>query len=215
MQTEKVYFRLTRFSRFYVVGLLIGVSMYCMLMCQTPLGAESALTSYDPDRMPTGFRRNWITGKRFATVPAEPIRVEVEEGESGLLLELITGAIPLMTRRLANALTGAGIGNIDFFEAEIHDLETEVVHRSHLAFNLIGDVAAADLGKSVFQAHDGPMISVDFDSLAIDESKTRGALMFRLAESVNGIVVHDSIKNAVEAAGIDTLRFLPPPQWVG
>ena len=79
--------------------------MYYMLMCQTPLGAESALTSYDPDRMPTGFRRNWITGKRFATVPAEPILVEIEEGESGLLLELITGAIPLMTRRLANALT--------------------------------------------------------------------------------------------------------------
>lgn len=189
--------------------------MYYMLMCQTPLGAESALTSYDPDRMPTGFLRNWITGKRFATVPAEPISVEIEEGESGLLLELITGAIPLMTRRLANALIEAGIGNIDFFETEIHDLGSDEVHRSHLAFNLIGAVAAADLGKSVFQAPDGPTISVDFDSLVIDEGKTRGALMFRLAESVNGIVVHESIKDAVEAAGIDTLRFLPPAQWVG
>jgi len=51
--------------------------------------------------------------------------------------------------------------------------------------------------------------------LVIDEAKTRGALLFRLAESVNGIVVHETIKNAIEATGIDTLTFMPPEEWVG
>jgi hypothetical protein len=39
--------------------------------------------------------------------------------------------------------------------------------------------------------------------------------MFRLAESVNGIVVHESVKKAIEAAEIDTLTFIPPEEWVG
>jgi len=57
--------------------------------------------------------------------------------------------------------------------------------------------------------------AMNINSLTIDESKTRGALMFRLAEAVNGIVVHKSVKNAIEAAGVDTLTFIPPEEWVG
>jgi hypothetical protein len=43
--------------------------------------------------------------------------------------------------------------------------------------------------------------------------KARGALMFRSAESVNVIIVHPSIRDAVEAAGINTLTFLEPEDW--
>lgn len=64
-------------------------------------------------------------------------------------------------------------------------------------------------------APDGPMVSVDFDSLAIDAARARGALMFRLAESVSGIVVHESVRKAVEAAGIDSLSFTVPADWAG
>ena len=38
--------------------------------------------------------------------------------------------------------------------------------------------------------------------------------MFRLAESVMGIVVHESVKQAIEAAGIDTLTFVDPAEWI-
>ena len=76
-------------------------------------------------------------------------------------------------------------------------------------------VAAADLAASRYDAPEGPLISVDFDSLAIDDAKTGGALMFRLAECVTCIIVHESVRNIVEAEGIDTLDFLDPKNWIG
>lgn len=189
--------------------------MYFMLMCQSPPNAERAMFSYDPDRLRNGLRRLWNTGVRFEEPPQEPIRVEIEPGESGVLLEFSSNLIPLMTHRLSNVLKESGVSNIDFYNAEICELETGKIYVTHVVFNLIGVLAAADLTKSEYQAYDSPLISVDFDSLAIDENKTRGALMFRLAESVNGIVIHESVKSAIEAAGIDTLTFIPPEEWVG
>ena len=189
--------------------------MYFMLMCQTPKGFERARLTYHPDRLPNGLRRHWASGAVFAVPPREPVQIEIVEEEAGLLLEYYTSGIAIMSRRLAKALQDTGIDNIDFYEAEIHDLKSGNVIKSHLAFNLIGAIAAADLSQSKYQALDGPLISVDFDSLTIDEGKTRGARMFRLAESVNGVAVHESVKDAIEAAGIDTLTFAPPDQWVG
>lgn len=189
--------------------------MYFMMMCQTPRGAKSALTSYAPDNMPDGFPRDWAEGRRFASPPSTPVRVDVEQGESGILLEMMTGAIPLMSRRLADVLSRSGVANIEFYDAAIHDLESGAVHTGHVAFNIVGAIAAADLGKSVFDDSEGSLIAVDFDSLTIDATKTRGALVFRLAESINGIAVHERIVDAIEEAGIDSLTFLPPEDWVG
>jgi len=189
--------------------------MYFMLMCQTPHGFERARLTYSPDRLPDGDRRHWATGGVFPAPPREPIQIEILEEEAGLLLEYYDTNISIMSRRLAKVLGDAGVDNIDFYETEIHDLKSGEVLKSHLAFNLIGAIEAADLANSKYQALDGPLITVDFDSLAIDESKTRGALMFRLAESTNGVAVHESVREKIEAAGIDTLSFFDPEDWVG
>lgn len=184
--------------------------MFFMLECFSPEEADHAqFTLSDDDEL------SWITGRRFAEPPKLPFRLSIEPGEDGVLPELTDVPIPLMTPRLAAALGQAGVANIDFYPTEIHNLETGAILRDLLAFNLIGLVAAADLEKSLYAAPDGLLLSVDFDSLVIDEAKTRGALLFRLAESVNGIVVHETIKNAIEATGIDTLTFMPPEEWVG
>ena len=189
--------------------------MYYMLKCHSPFETQPSLLDYNPDRLSDGFLRGWKTGKRFLQSPVEPISIQIDEGESGVLLEYYDATVALMSTRLAKVLTDTGVSNIDFYKAEIHDLETGEMHRDRLAFNLIGAIAAADFAKSKFQADDGYLISVDFDSLAIDDAKTRGALMFRLAESVNGVVVHETVKAAIEAAGINTLTFIPPEEWVG
>jgi hypothetical protein len=59
------------------------------------------------------------------------------------------------------------------------------------------------------------MISMDFNSLAIDEAAAGGALLFRLAESVNAIVVHERVRRHLEASGITTLTFIEPEDWAG
>lgn len=55
----------------------------------------------------------------------------------------------------------------------------------------------------------------EFERGCLLPAKTRGTLMFRLAEAVNAIVIHEKVKAAVQAAGIDTLTFMPPEDWVG
>ncbi len=184
--------------------------MFFMLECFSPDEADHAQFSLAEDD-----ELSWMSGRRFTKPPQQPVRLTIEPGESGVLPEFTDVPLPLMTPRLAAALEKAGVSNIDYYPAEVHDIETGAVHRDLLAFNLIGAIAAADLAKSQYDAPDGALISVDFDSLSIDEKKTRGALMFRLAESVNGIVVHESVKKVIEAAGIDTLTFIPPEEWVG
>jgi hypothetical protein len=46
------------------------------------------------------------------------------------------------------------------------------------------------------------MGDVDFHALVLDESRINGQLMFRLAENLSAIVVHESVRKAIEAAGI-------------
>ncbi|MCC6337682.1 MAG: hypothetical protein IT380_27280, partial [Myxococcales bacterium] len=59
------------------------------------------------------------------------------------------------------------------------------------------------------------MISADIDSLVIDETRARGALMFRLAESLNAILIHDDVCEAILDAGIETLSFFETDAWAG
>ncbi len=73
---------------------------------------------------------------------------------------------------------------------------------------MVGVITAADLANSKFDPEQPEnMISMGFDSLAIDSDKTKGALMFRLAESITTILVHEQVVKAVEAAGIPLVRF--------
>lgn len=128
--------------------------MYYLLLCQTPYGFERSILSYDPAATADGMTRGWKSGKRFLEPPAEPILIEIEEELSGLLLEYYDAAIPVMSHRLAEALTAAGVSNIDYYEAEMHDWKTDEIHRSHVVFNLIGAIAAADLSKSAYRARE-------------------------------------------------------------
>jgi hypothetical protein len=131
------------------------------------------------------------------------------------MLELWKAPLPLMTRRLLSALQGAGVDNIESFAAEVYDPRTGETFTDYVAFNIVGTVRAADLSQSTYQAPDGSLVSVDFDSVVLEASRARGVLVFRLAESVNAIVVHDSVRRHVLAKGIDTLTFIEPEDWAG
>jgi hypothetical protein len=69
---------------------------------------------------------------------------------------------------------------------EIVDVESGTRYDDFLAFNVVGLVAKADVGKA------------------------NCALLFRKAESPSQILVHESIKAKAEAEGIRDLRFLEP-----
>ena len=109
---------------------------------------------------------------------------------------------PLWRDDFIQALRDCGIYNFDTYNVAIHDPDDGTVHTNYKAVNVLGLVAAADMEKSIATVHDGiPLIDVDFDELVIDEKKTRGISLFRLAESTNAILVHERLRDCLLEKG--------------
>jgi hypothetical protein len=195
--------------------------MYYVMVAQSPDDEDMAMLRYRPDEP----LRSWSSATKFSSAPGvppeeqpppEPIRAEVKPNRSGAMIEFWDFPVPLMTKRLYQALCDAGVSNVDVYAAEIFDPNTNTRYDNYVAFNIVGKVAAADLSQSdVDERVPERIVSMEFRSLAIAEGATTGALMFRLAESVNAIVVDERVKRHVEAQGFETVAFVVPEDWAG
>lgn len=160
--------------------------------------------------------RSWMTGKAFDKQPPLPIIVKLRgtDEDDWTLGDLWLTPITVMSKRLYETLVQAGVATMDTYPVELHDPVNGTLHENFIAFNITCKLSAADASNTTFAPENtDTLISADIDSLAIDANKASDALLFRLAESVNTIIVHESIKQAIEAAGIDTLTFIKPEDW--
>jgi hypothetical protein len=159
---------------------------------------------------------SWMSGTPFSAPISTPIQLYWDPNdEEGPAQPLYKPGIPMMAREVLSTLRSAGVDNIDAYDVEMRSHASAEIDRSYVAFNLIGLVAAADRSKSKIVADGGPpLIAVGFDAVSIDTRSTLGQLMFRLAENVTAIVVHDRIKNALEAKHTG-LSFVEPEHWFG
>ncbi len=185
---------------------------YFVLNCEDPDEGYLARLSYSPD----DSARSWILGERFATPPPLPVAATVRGlgDDDTVMAELWKSPLPAMSKRLHGALLAAGVSNLDVYDLDIKDPASGNVLQDHVAFNLIGKVAAVDLQRAHL-AKDSVerMVSASFDSLALDESRIGGILMFRLAEALSTIVIHRSVRERIEAASITTLSYYLPADW--
>lgn len=121
----------------------------------------------------------------------------------------LRASAPLFRIDLIAALHTCGVDNLETFPASITDPDSGLEHLDYKATNIVGLIGAVDMAKSNVTIHrNGPaIIDVDLDGFAIDESKTYGQLFFRLAESTNGIIVHESVCEFLLKQGFDDLAF--------
>src|SRR5690606_1790653 len=113
-------------------------------------------------------------------------------------------------------IESAGVDNLQLFDAVLIDPQRGRTHRDYKAVNIIGMVAMADLAQSTTMGtSDSELIDVDFDRLVFKEKSSGEHLIFRLAESVNAIVVHDRVKQKIEAAGLPGMTFYASGEWSG
>lgn len=125
-------------------------------------------------------------------------------------------SVPIMHDSVRAALEAAGVSNIQYFDAALSNPLTGEVRNDYKAFNIVGLVACADMAASqMMGTSSSTMGDADFHSLVIDESKTGGALMFRLAENISAIVVHKQVRDAISAAGLPGFVFYGPGEWSG
>jgi len=134
---------------------------------------------------------------------------EYEEGGNGLA-EFYYEAFPLMSDALIAELKKAGATNLQTYPAILKMPEVGLVVSDYKVVNVVGKLAAADMNKSEYIDMGGMgIIAVGFKNLVIDKNKTHNALLFRLAESLTDIVIHESVKEHLETCGFKYLRYIP------
>jgi len=164
----------------------------------------------------------WYHGHKLKIAVPTPLNYVLEKDpddpeDCNMNMLYDSKAFPLIHKSLLEALTAAGVNNLELFPARITNPNTGEVHEDYQAFNVVGLVSAADLEKSTLmnEADTPTLLDTDFDSLVIDESKTMGFRLFRLAENCSAIVVDEKVKAAVEERGIPGIVFYGSGEWSG
>ena len=130
-----------------------------------------------------GQRFSVDASKAWLKPPKEPLRIEIKEGrENDPFPTFLEEPVPIMSKKLLAVLKATGVDNIDSYEAELYYADGRLASTDYVVFNLIGVVSAVDMENSEYDTdQQDRVISMSFDSLTIDETKTFGFLMFRLA----------------------------------
>lgn len=159
---------------------------------------------------------DWAVGLPAEEQPKGPVVMNAVpyDGYAGPLDEFKDENVPLMSKRLKETLESAGVDNLRFYPIAVRHKKTKKTHE-YFAFNLIGLVDAVDLGKSTMTSVDGDFMGdTVISELSVDEAKPRGLLMFRLKQKFSVILVHRRVKEAVEGAGITSVKFIAPEDFM-
>lgn len=155
----------------------------------------------------------WISGAKLPVAVPRPIVYTIEEGDEGEMGAYINAAAPLMSRALVETLQQAGVDNLELHEALIREEVGGREYRDYWAVNVVGLIAAADKARSSTSSLEG--LGTWVHKLVLDEQATRGALLFRLREGPSKIVVHRSVKDAIQAEGLPLLQFIAAEDFSG
>lgn len=166
---------------------------------------------------------SWMLGCFVDYVAPGPLVYTLDPDYPGKPKAMYEWDPPVMRKDLIDALSDAGVDNIQYFAAVLRDPKRKREYSNYKAFNIVGLVACADMDASKPKRsnrkskNDNTEADVHwFDSLVIDEKRVpEGVLMFRLAENISAIIVHKKIKEAIEQAHIPGMVFYGPGEWSG
>lgn len=176
------------------------------------------------DKEPANYEvTDWDSGRRSAKALPELTLVTNDEFVSRLTdLLLIRFDLQVFSPKLVAALEEAGVKNIDYYPAKIVDHETGAVTDTYRTANVIGRIACLDEQNSVCTYASGDNSLLDIEEFSIHEHKISPTpemdgdpLMFRLDEVESIILVHASVREHLERAGITGVKFTEPEQYLG
>ncbi len=120
------------------------------------------------------------------------------------------------------ALRDGGVEDVDAYLTDVLQVDPTTwadpeprVFTHYKAVNVLRMVSAADLARSQATVHGGaPHVDVDFDRLVVDARRADGHKLFRLAESVNAVLISADVRDALLKAGFGEELDLAPADSV-
>jgi len=113
----------------------------------------------------------------------------------------------IFSARLRELLSGMMVNNIQYFEFDIIDVRENRIYTDYKIANVVGLVDCIDKDKSDLKYFDSGNIK-RIKKLVLDESKIPSELkIFRLLKDSTLPIVHQSIKDAIDDAGITGCLF--------
>ena len=156
----------------------------------------------------------WMRGQKFKTQVAEPVLITAKEGFDKGTLMTFYGAPTIMRLDLYEAILSAGADNIEAWSAVVQKADGTLLSDQYVAFNVVGLVSAAGPATTFAAENPSRWIDASVESLDLEPRATHDLFVFRLAESINTVVVHENVKAAVEAQGIPNVQFIDPPDYL-
>ncbi|WP_260608482.1 hypothetical protein [Leptospira weilii] len=164
------------------------------------------LTTRPWSELPRRYR-TWMSGERIPIEIPQPLKHEIEPEDEGEMIPYFSAGIPLMSHVLIETLRGTGVDNLDLYRAVISETQTGRKYENYSAVNIIGLVSSVSVSKPLLG--DIPINVSWFDNgLVIAPEQTHGLLLFRLTESVDLVIIHRSVKEALEKTGLPRLSFV-------
>jgi len=150
---------------------------------------ESNVVINEPKNLPIEI--SFISGKAI-TIPIEtPLEFTTNATKGDEIRDFLRGSITLVSKRFLEILQGAGVDNLQVFPVVIKSDQDGTIWKDFFAVNVLGMIACADLENSDYdEIMPGHYI---FDELAIDASKAKGNLLFRLREHAPTILMHFNV----------------------
>lgn len=182
--------------------------MYYKLI-QTPV-MEGLYMTRSPE---LGMGVDWLSAIRHTDEVPAPLEVELDPVFGTILPDLLDDSLLLMSDQMVEAIRRAGVDNIDTYDAVLIDRENSRRFENYKVVQIIGRIAAADMGESdVFDPENIGHTVVQFRKLVVDESKITNALMFRLHENISTILIHDRVKQELEQLNLNFVSIVPPDE---
>jgi uncharacterized protein DUF1629 len=176
--------------------------MYFRLECE--LNLASGLPNQE-NNIGEHFLRGKPADESDLDLPFE-FELAVDASKGDLLLSDYYSGDNLMSRKLVDAIRACGVDNLQTFPAVITRDDNGEKIENYVVVNIIGLVAAADMGKSKSR----PLADVKFfEKLAVDPDLAKGHMMFRLAESRLDIIVAENVAKAIEAGNFQDVTLEP------
>ena len=131
------------------------------------------------------------SGDLITVEVTEPVKFIVDNTAANPPTDFVTSFMPVFSDSLISAFRKSGIDNLQTFKALLYNPETNEKWDEYQVVNILGKIACADMENSKYKHLIGD--DYNFSKLVIDVEKAHGALMFRLLESHDKIIIHNDV----------------------